>query len=129
MGTGSRRTLEKMGYKDLVEILDREFSLYVRLSAADERGYVQCVTCNTIVHWKEIAFGHFISRYWHSVRWDIKNGGPQCEKCNILERGKREEMRAHLVKLYGEDDITSIEVKSKRTKTESAETLRAKIRD
>ena len=125
--SGKRRTLNEMSYRDLVKILDREFSLFVRMSAADNSGMVRCSTCGSFHFWKDITLGHYISRTHHSVRWDLKNVGPQCVRCNSFHGGEQYKMRAFLVSQYGEKEIQEMEAWADLRKTENAETLRLKI--
>jgi hypothetical protein len=116
-----------MGYKDLVKVLDREFSLFIRLSATDNSGLVRCATCGSIHFWKSITLGHYISRSHHSVRWNPKNVGPQCVKCNSFHGGEQYKMRAYLVNRYGEKAVKAVEAWADQTKTETAQTLRMQI--
>ncbi|MCZ6897681.1 MAG: recombination protein NinG [Betaproteobacteria bacterium] len=60
----------------------------VRLKAADEHGYCQCVTCSWPFHWKDGDGGHFIDK-GHSSYWALReeNIHPQCKPCN--NRGSR----------------------------------------
>ena len=126
---GKRRTLEEMRYRDLVKVLDREVSLFVRLSAANSSGLVRCVTCGSIHFWKQITLGHYISRSHHSVRWYLMNVAPQCVRCNSFRGGEQHKMRAFLVSKHGEEAIKRIEAWAEMTKTETADTLRVKIID
>jgi hypothetical protein len=64
------------------EKLDEAFSKYTRLVFADYRGYVHCYTCAWVGLWTECDCGHFIRRQHHAVRWDKRNGRPQCRRCN-----------------------------------------------
>jgi hypothetical protein len=124
---GRRRTLETMEYKDLVKVLDREFSLFVRLSGADKSGLVKCVTCGSIHYWSKITLGHYISRSHHSVRWNLHNVGPQCVRCNSYHGGEQYKMRAHLIRLYGEKAIKKLEEWADMTRTETADSLRMQV--
>lgn len=46
--------------------------------------YCKCVTCGAVRHWKEMDAGHFIpSSRSPLVKWDLRNGGPQCSQCNM----------------------------------------------
>ena len=127
--SGKRLTLETMGYKDLVKVLDKEFSMFVRLCATDNSGIVRCVTCGSFHYWNQITLGHYISRTHHSVRWNLKNVGSQCSYCNSFKGGEQHKMRAHLVNLHGEEEIKKVEAWADMTKTETAETLRMKVID
>ena len=122
-----KRRLEEMKYKDLKKILDREFSLYVRLSAINSSGVICCATCGTYHFWNDIHLGHYISRSHDSVRWDVRNTAPQCAHCNSFMGGEQHKMRAYLIKRYGEDEIQKMEKWAEMKKTENAESLRQKI--
>ena len=37
----------------IIAALDKEFSIWVRLSAADEYGIIRCYTCGETRHWKK----------------------------------------------------------------------------
>ena len=54
----------------------------VRLKAADESGYCQCVTCGQSKHWKEMQGGHFISRRYTATKLLEENIHPQDYGCN-----------------------------------------------
>ena len=124
---GERRTLETMNYRELVKILDRELSLYVRLYAASDNGFVTCVTCGSVHFWKKITLGHYISRSHHSTRWNPHNVAPQCVKCNSFNGGEQFKMRNYLVNRYGEKEVLKLEAWADMKKTESASSLREKI--
>lgn len=127
--TRPRRKLADMPFRDLVKILDREFSLWLRMSAADDRGIVKCVTCGSLHHWKEITVGHYVSRARVSVRWDARNTGPQCVKCNSYNGGEQFLMRKYLVAKHGEKLVEAMEQWALMSKTESRESLIEKIAD
>lgn len=67
----------------LKEKLWKQISLYVRLKDADCHGYVQCVTCKTRHHWKEMQAGHFIDGHNNTVMFDLRLIHPQCRRCNL----------------------------------------------
>lgn len=95
---------------------DREFSLLMRAIEADEQGIVKCVTCNQRMPWygtSKAHWGHWQSRGYNSVRFDPKNGGVQCLKCNTYKEGEKEKMKAYLIRRYGETEIMIIEAKAK----------------
>ena len=54
----------------------------VRMKAADDGGYCQCVTCGVSKHWKEMQGGHFISRRYTATKLLEENIHPQCYGCN-----------------------------------------------
>ena len=57
--------------------------LLARVSAADDNGYCQCVSCGAYASWNEMDGGHFIPK-GHSSYWalEVENVHPQCKSCN-----------------------------------------------
>jgi len=55
----------------------------VRLKAADDRGYCQCVSCGKYFHWKTGDGGHFLAKGASSY-WALReeNVHPQHKGCN-----------------------------------------------
>lgn len=68
--------------RTLRDKLDSLFAKWVKLSAADENGYTQCVSCGKVEHWQDMDAGHFIPRASMATRWDQRNVHPQCKRCN-----------------------------------------------
>lgn len=81
--------------------LDKAFSLYIRQKYADEFGMVKCYTCPSKKHWKEMQCGHFVSRRYHSLRFDERNCRPQCPGCNLFNQGAADEFALALTREYG----------------------------
>lgn len=90
------------------------FSEYIRLKNADGNGYVKCITCNSVCHWKYADNGHYISRENLSTRWHEINCNVQCIACNRFKSGKVKEYRAALVSLYGESEVLKLEAMKKQ---------------
>ena len=107
--SGKRRTLEEMGRKDLRDTLDREFSTYIRLKAADDSGLIRCPTCGQVFFWREMECSHNIHRDKMCVRWDERNVIAQCHTENHYHGGNVHIMRRVLINKYGEDAIKQIE--------------------
>jgi hypothetical protein len=82
----------------LVKKLDAVFSLFVRMSNADHKGFCECITCGRKYHYKEIQAGHFMSRKHYSTRWDEDNVKPQCKGCNIFGQGEQYRYSVYLGK-------------------------------
>lgn len=57
--------------------------LLVRMKAADENGYAQCVTCGKTEHYKELQGGHFLPRSHNMWNLDQRNVWSQCRYCNL----------------------------------------------
>ena len=94
--------IKKPSRSKLVKKLDTVFSQYIRLSSADENGNCTCVTCNKVLHWKEIQAGHFMSRKHYSIRWSEANVKSQCAACNIFRYGEQYKFSLFLGKSVAE---------------------------
>lgn len=81
--------------------LDGLFSRYIRLSAADQGGTVSCVTCRKLLHWQDSDCGHWIKRQHRAVRWDERNVGPQCTRCNHFQGGAQDEFSSYIIANHG----------------------------
>jgi hypothetical protein len=102
-----------MALKDLVKRLDRVFSEYVRLNAADDNGYCTCITCGKVYHYKEIHNGHFIPRARMATRFNEMNCNPQCVRCNHFRHGEPDIYRQRLVEMYGKEAVEALELEAR----------------
>lgn len=126
-----RRTIDDMPFKDLVKVLDKEYSLYRRLKAAfsdHPHGFCVCATCGAHKFWNDIDLGHYITRAIYATRWDDLNTAPQCKKCNRFMNGMGHAMRDHLVWKHGESTVAAIEAKSRMGGHMDPIEMREKIR-
>ena len=94
------KTLSKLK-KDL----DKWFSLYIRLRYADENGYTECYTFGKIDHYKKMQCGHFLSRRYHTTRWNTTNCQVQCVKCNMYEQGEQYKFGTKLSMEFGVEEV------------------------
>lgn len=78
---------QEEGLPELIEEADAVFSRYVRLSAADDKGILNCFICGSPVHYKRAQAMHFISRACMFLRWDVRNVYPGDMQCNELKGG------------------------------------------
>jgi hypothetical protein len=85
----------------LEDKLDKLFSQYIRRSHADAGGTVRCVTCPKLMFWKEADCGHWVKRQHRAVRWDERNVGPQCSRCNHFMGGVQDEFSQHIIVQHG----------------------------
>ena len=92
---------------------DRLFSLLVRQENADENGYVKCVTCGKMNHWRRMHNGHFMVRQNQATRYDRENTGVQCVKCNTFSEGRQYDFAKYLDQKYGFGTAVRINIKSK----------------
>jgi hypothetical protein len=87
--TTQKRSNGKITRKKATQLLDKQFSLYIRWKHADKRGFLSCFTCGIERPVNEMYAGHFMSRKHRFLRWDERNVKPQCAKCNIFGHGEQ----------------------------------------
>jgi len=85
------------------------FSEYIRRKDADLDGMVDCYTCYSKKHWKQVDAGHFVSRNARAVKYDERNVKPQCKACNGFHGGMVWEFGQHLDRDYGEGTAEDLE--------------------
>jgi hypothetical protein len=95
------------------KILDGIVSETVRLVFANKEGFVSCVTCGIVKHWKYMDCGHWQSRRFIPTRYYLPNLGPQCEECNRLKDGENMLFEQFIADLYTPSTPTRIKVLSK----------------
>jgi len=81
---------------------------YVRLVAADENGYVKCVTCDSVRPWQEMQGGHFVSRACLATKLMIENIHPQCPGCNGPKRGNLQRYTLYMEDMYGREFVENL---------------------
>jgi len=127
-----RNTLDTMGKRQLVKTLDDEFSMFVRMSAADDNGYVACPTCGRVYLWNsgDIHCSHYYGRANYNVRWDDRNAVAQCGYENTWMEGNKPEMIDVLVEKWGTDELRQMRAKAKMpNKIPDEDLLRVMIRE
>lgn len=82
MKTYTKQTVKEPSISTLIGELDDLVSKFVRMSAADERGTVQCVSCDARMYWKDADCAHFIYRSNMATRFYLPNLAPACQECN-----------------------------------------------
>ena len=87
--------------------------LLARISAADDNGYCQCVSCGTIRHFRDnMDGGHFVPK-GNSSFWalEVENVHPQCKYCNIfgMKSGTAaQEYTKWMYDYYGKDFVDNM---------------------
>lgn len=103
--------------EEALKIADDEFSLLMRAYYASEEGLVRCCTCGEMMEWYGTGvaqWGHYMKRQYMWTRWDVSNGGVQCESCNVYGDGMTNEMRAVLIARFGDAEVERLETEHKR---------------
>lgn len=108
---------------------DRIFSLWIRLKAADYRGYVTCVTCGKVDHYKDVDAGHYASRTHMNTRFDEQNVHVQCKRCNKWLNGNLSAYAAFMISRYEPGIIVEINQRSQIIKKWTRKELQALVKE
>jgi len=82
-------------------IWSKYVSPYIRLRDTDRRFEIQCCTCKTKKHWKEMHAGHFKHGNTKKSYFYEKNVHGQCAGCNTFKGGELAIYAVFLEKKYG----------------------------
>ena len=94
------------------KLRDRALALFQklrRIEEADCNGYVRCMSCGAVMHWKEAQGGHYIPRANRATEMEHDNVWPQCQRCNGFLHGNSTPYRYNLVRKIGEERVSRIE--------------------
>jgi hypothetical protein len=119
-----KKTLGQL-HKQLVELCQK----WARISRADDNGMVQCFTCPTVKHYKNMSGGHYIPKTFYATRYDKDNIRPQCTGCNIFKGGNLIAFRENLVLEIGRCRVEIMELCRKATFIRTREWLEQQIVD
>lgn len=92
--------------------LDAIVSEVIRRVAANYMGFVDCITCGHVFHWKDVDCGHFQKRGNMATRYDRRNLGPQCKTCNRYKDGEEEVYGRVIDIMYGPGTAAELEAKA-----------------
>lgn len=93
----------------LIDKADKITSQYIRQKHADSNGNVKCISCDTVLSWKESHCAHYIGRASKATRWMEENLRPACPSCNVYR--KEFHMREYTLKMidfYGRDFVDEL---------------------
>ncbi len=80
--------MDEAGLPEIIEKLDDLVSQWVRYSAVDEYGLVNCYTCSKRFKPADLDAGHYVTRECMYLRFDTsRNIRPQCHICNRSNYG------------------------------------------
>lgn len=116
-----------MSKTELIQRLDRVFSLYIRHRDAED-GYCRCISCGRVGHVNDMQCGHFFSRSNMSTRWDEDNCHAQCPTCNCTLLGNLGAYRDALIDKIGVWRIESLRTRSREVRKWSEAELKEKIK-
>ena len=111
------------------------FSEWIRRRDADWRGYVPCITCKKIFHYKKLQAGHFIPGRHNAILFHEELVHPQCYHCNVGLRGNPREYDRFMREKYGDkkvaefDKLTKGRCEIKQFTNEELENLIQELKD
>lgn len=108
-------------------------SMYIRLKYADKKGYVKCVTCGVVRHWKDqMDCGHYIPRTHNATFLCEENLHPQCKSCNVFAKGRMDEYALFIIDTYGIEklrELRALKYTSKKFTVGELEDLIAELKE
>ena len=121
--------MKKPSVAKLKKEADKFYSIKLRTSSADSRGFVGCYTCGIRKHWKFMQCGHYESRSNNATRFDPKNTKIQCVGCNIFKSGHKTVFAINLAKEYGAGILKELRKKAQGVKQFSIKELQEMIKE
>lgn len=118
--------------KSLGKVVDEAATLLqrlVRMKAADDNGYCQCVTCGKVDHWKSMDGGHYISRTYTQHKLLEENVHPQCKGCNRFGHRCHDDYSLYMTEMYGAEFVKELTETKRTTKKYSRPELEVMIQD
>ena len=101
----------------------------VRLKAADENGYAQCVTCGRVDHYTNMDGGHFISRKHTAHKLLEENIHACCKGCNGFLKGNMIPYTIFMIDTYGREFVDELEATKNETRKYSRQEILGIIDD
>jgi len=99
----------------LITKADTLTSQYIRRKYADHAGMVKCVSCETVLHWKDAHCAHYIERAKKATRWQEENLHPACPSCNVYRKEHHmREYTLYMIDRYGRDGIDDLKKSAAR---------------
>lgn len=90
------------------------FSKVIRMRDADENGYVKCISCEKIDHYKNMDCGHYLPKSLGlSIYFEETNVAPQCTHCNRFRHGNQPKYALALIEKYGPDILGELDKKQR----------------
>ena len=100
----------------LIARADSVVSKYIRQKNADSSGMVKCVSCPTVLHWKESHCAHWIGRAAKTTRWLEDNLSVACPSCNVYRKELHQrEYTLYQLDRHGREKLDKIRGDSRKT--------------
>lgn len=112
----------------LTKKLDQVFSKYIRLRDANKDGFIRCIDCGEVAHWRDVDCGHFMPRRFMNTRWHEQNCAAQLKACNgPIGLGRQYEFGKGLDIRYGPGTADKMTVLCKEQKKWTSAELKEMI--
>lgn len=90
------------------------FSKVIRMRDADEDGYVKCISCEKVDHYKNLDCGHYLPKSLGlSIYFEETNVAPQCTHCNRFRHGNQPKYALALIEKYGPEILEELDKKQR----------------
>ena len=106
---------KKAKLSTLIAKADMLASQYIRKKYADHAGNVTCISCGTVLHWKNAHCAHYIERGHKATRWMEENLHVADVSCNSFR--KEYHMRGYtlfMIDTYGRDFVDDLQEIAKK---------------
>jgi len=104
--------------KKWLKYLQDVFNIYIRLRDCDENGFGQDISTGKILHFNNSDAGHFIPvKRSYAVRYDEMNVHAQRRYLNRFSEGDHYNYGERLKKIYGENEVKALQMRSRKRKT------------
>lgn len=85
------------------------FQKYRRMQCANQDGFVECISCGAVKHYKECDGGHFIpAEVSLFLLFEPNNVWAQCRGCNKYKSGNHPDYRENLIKKIGQKNVDKL---------------------
>ena len=119
-----KKKAKKVKLSTLVNKADVLASQYIRQKYADHAGNITCISCGSVLHWKDAHCAHFIERGHKATRWLEDNLNVADAACNTFRKEFHlREYTLKMIDLYGREFVDELRAMAK--KTHSAGEVRA----
>ncbi len=93
--------------KQLKKILDKVFSIYIR----NRDKY--CICCGSTTN---LQAGHYFSRSYTNLRYDIVNVNAQCVACNVFKKGNIAVYTIRIIDKWGNTELKRLQENYRKEK-------------
>lgn len=113
----------RMKVASFKELADRVYSDYIRIISSNDKGIVQCCTCENKGKRSDpkMQDGHYRTRWHLCTRYTDANNHVQCYTCNVVKKGNYRQYHIFMVKTYGEEYEERLRTNKEQTKIKNYE--------